>query len=140
MGAVHTISKTLSANDTGETGAHQAGILVPKEEKILNFFPALNTKEKNPRVHLVFTDDNGIKWEFAFIYYNNKFFGGTRNEFRLTRMTPFFRTHNLNQKDELVLQKTSEGIRSVTYRRSKETGLDERGVLKLTGGWKVISF
>lgn len=140
MGGVHAISKTLSANDTGETGAHQAGILIPKEEKILNFFPVLNIKEKNPRVCLVFTDDNGTRWEFAFIYYNNKFFGGTRNEFRLTRMTPFFRAHNLCQKDELILQKTHDGIRSVTYRRSKVNGLDERGVLKLTGGWKVISF
>lgn len=140
MGGNHTISKMLSANDTGETGAHQAGILVPKEDKILSFFPVLNAKEKNPRVHLVFTDDHGTKWEFAFIYYNNKFFGGTRNEFRLTRMTPFFRAHNLCQKDELILQKTAEGIRSVTYRRSKDPGLNENGVLELSGGWKIINF
>lgn len=140
MGGFYKISKTLSANDTGETGAHQAGILVPKEKKILDFFPTLNAAEKNPRVHLVFTDDNGKKWDFAFIYYNNKFFGGTRNEFRLTRMTPFIRAHNLCQKDELIFQKTSDGIRSVTYKRGKDAGLDERGVLKLSGGWKVINF
>ena len=30
------ISKELSANDVGETGGHQAGILVPKERKILD--------------------------------------------------------------------------------------------------------
>lgn len=140
MERVHTISKTLSANDTGETGGHQAGILVPKDNEILSFFPTLHSVDKNPRVHLIFTDDHGKKWEFAFIYYNNKFFGGTRNEYRLTRMTPFFRTHSLCQGDELLMRKTSEGIRSVTFRRSKKTGFNENGVLKLGGGWKVISF
>lgn len=140
MNSVHTITKSLSANDTGETGGHQAGILVPKAKEILSYFPGLNREEKNPRVHLHFTDDNGAKWEFAFIYYNNRFFGGTRNEYRLTRMTPFFRAHNLCQGDELILKKTTEGVRSVTYRRSNETGLSESGILKLGSGWKVINF
>ena len=29
------ISKVLSANDVGDTGAHQAGMLVPKDERVL---------------------------------------------------------------------------------------------------------
>ena len=29
------ISKVLSSNDTGETGSHQAGILIPKGGEIL---------------------------------------------------------------------------------------------------------
>ena len=37
--ATNAIEKTLSKNDTGETGGHQAGILVPKEPDILGFFP-----------------------------------------------------------------------------------------------------
>ncbi|TPN68808.1 hypothetical protein FJ980_32960, partial [Mesorhizobium sp. B1-1-5] len=37
-----SIAKALSANDTGDTGGHQAGILVPKEEGILAFFPELD--------------------------------------------------------------------------------------------------
>ena len=131
MNSVHTITKSLSANDTGETGGHQAGILVPKDREILSYFPALNNSEKNPRVHLHFKDDAWTKWEFAFIYYNNKFFGGTRNEFR---------AHNLCHGYELLLKKTAEGIRSVTYRRCHETGLNENGALKLGGGWKVINF
>ena len=32
--AEQTIAKVLSANDTGETGGHQAGILVPREERL----------------------------------------------------------------------------------------------------------
>ena len=86
------ITKTLSANDVGETGGHQAGILVPKEREILSFFPSLNPRDKNPRVTLVFREPDGItRWDFNFIYYNNRFFGGTRNEYRLTCMTKYFR-------------------------------------------------
>lgn len=140
MGDTYTISKLLSANDTGETGGHQAGILVPKEKEILNFFPSLNRQEKNPRVHLFFTDEMGTKWEFAFIYYNNRFFGGTRNEYRLTRMTPFINAHNLVQGDEIFFRKTGDGIRSVSYQRKAESKKDERGVLRLGSGWKIVSF
>ena len=78
------ITKVLSANDVGDTGAHQAGMLVPKEVAVLAFFPALNPREKNPRCSLNFRDDWQDRWTFAFIYYNNRFFGGTRNEYRLT--------------------------------------------------------
>lgn len=140
MGNTYTISKLLSANDTGETGGHQAGILVPKDSKILSFFPKLNGQEKNPRVHLFFSDDFGSRWEFAFIYYNNRFFGGTRNEYRLTRMTPFINANNLVQGDELFFHKTEEGIRSVSYRRKAESKKDERGVLRLGNGWKIVAF
>ena len=34
-----SISKILSANDIGATGGHQAGILIPKDPRILGFFP-----------------------------------------------------------------------------------------------------
>ena len=89
------ITKELSRNDTGETGGHQAGMLIPRDPEILLFFPKLDPKEYNPRHRLVFRDPLGSKWTFSFIYYNNRFFGGTRNEYRLTCMTPFIRAHNL---------------------------------------------
>jgi Restriction endonuclease EcoRII, N-terminal len=50
------IAKTLSANDTGENGTHQAGILVPRKEDVLSFFPKLDPQQYNPRVHLRFID------------------------------------------------------------------------------------
>ena len=66
------IRKKLSANDVGKTGGHQAGILVPKEEHILSFFPVLDRAEKNPRMTLVmFERTNRARWEFNFIFYNN---------------------------------------------------------------------
>lgn len=46
MDIISQIRKTLSANDVGATGAHQAGILIPKNPKILAFFPSLDKSVK----------------------------------------------------------------------------------------------
>jgi hypothetical protein len=134
------ITKVLSPNDTGENGTHQAGILVPKGGGVLEFFPTLDRTTLNPRVTLTFTEDQGAqKWKFEFIYYNNKFFGGTRNEFRLTGMTKYFRVNNLKAGDELILEKQANGGRSIGYSRQKTAAVSPAGVLKLGSGWKVIS-
>ena len=98
----NAIEKNLSRNDTGETGAHQAGILIPKKPEILSFFPELNKYEKNPRFLITFHDDFGEQWSFSFIYYNNKFYGGTRNEYRLTGMTKFIRNNNIGDRVKLL--------------------------------------
>ena len=132
------ITKILSANDTGETGGHQAGILVPKEPDILGFFPSLGKSEKNPRYHLPFYDDSETRWEFAFIYYNNRFFGGTRNEFRLTRMTPYIRMNGLQAGDELMLEHDDAGKRYVKYKRARVSGMGADGILRLGSSWKIL--
>lgn len=132
---MHAIEKILSANDTGETGGHQAGICVPKAENILSFFPLLNLKLKNPRQVLDIIDDAGTLWSFNFIYYNNRFFGGTRNEYRLTGMTAFFRAFNLKAGDKIILTHESRIIR-IKINRVNENILGK--VLKLSMTWKVI--
>lgn len=131
------IAKTLSANDTGETGGHQAGILVPKDERILSFFPKLDPGKYNPRCHLRFIDDGGTCWEFAFIYYNNRLFGGTRNEYRLTRMTKYIRQSGLIVGDDVVLSHDGAGRYRVSHKRKLHAGLTG-GVLKLGTGWRVV--
>lgn len=133
-----SITKILSANDIGETGGHQAGILVPRERRLLSFFPSLNEQEYNPRAHLQFVDSSGVEWEFAFIYYNNKLFGGTRNEYRLTRMTRFIREASLVTGDEVILSRSDDGEYGVTFKRKSEAVWDDRGVLKLGSGWKIV--
>ena len=138
-----TISKVLSANDSGETGGHQAGLLIPKKERILSFFPVLDAFVLNPRAHLHFDDDSGRFWEFAFIYYNNRLFGGTRNEYRLTRMTRYIRESGLATGDEIVMHRDSAGNYSVSYRRSntQPVSMNEAGgtVIRLGAGWKVVN-
>lgn len=132
------IAKLLSANDTGETGGHQAGILIPRDPTLLSFFPRLDAGVLNPRCHIRFQDDGGTFWEFAFIYYNNKFFGGTRNEYRLTHMTKFIRQAGLVQGDEVILIE-EHGRYRVTYDRKKGRPALKNGVLRLGSGWRVIS-
>lgn len=135
---MQTIAKVLSANDTGETGGHQAGILVPKEERLLGFFPKLDQRDYNPRTHLKFIDEGGSFWEFAFIYYNNKFFGGTRNEYRLTRMTEYIRGRNLTAGDEISLRRGDDDRYYISFRKKQQVARAE-AVLKLGSGWRVIN-
>jgi hypothetical protein len=130
------IAKILSANDTGETGGHQAGILVPREPAVLSFFPELDSEDYNPRVHLRFVDDSGTFWEFAFIYYNNRLFSGTRNEYRLTRMTRYIRQAGLAVGDEVILTKQEE--RYFVSHKRKQQAERVKGVLKLGTGWRVV--
>lgn len=129
------ITKELSRNDTGETGGHQAGILIPRDPAILAFFPSLDPKEKNPRHRLHFTDEAGVKWTFSFIHYNNRFFGGTRNEYRLTCMTPFIRSSNLKAGDRVTLKRVGHAYR-IAYRRANEQ--ETTGRLKLGSTWRVV--
>lgn len=130
------IVKVLSANDTGETGAHQAGILVPKDPALLAFFPKLDASFYNPRAHLNFVDEAGTFWEFAFIYYNNALFDGTRNEYRLTRMTKYIRQAGLAVGDEVILSK--DGNRYRVSNARKQQAQVAAGVLHLGTGWRVI--
>ena len=123
----------------GETGGHQAGMLVPKDSRILSFFPELNAAERNPRVHIVFKDAAGDRWTLAFIYYNNRRFGGTRNEYRLTRMTRYIREAGLASGDEIVLHRNESGCYLIEHEFAGPA-LTSTGssVLKLGGGWRII--
>jgi hypothetical protein len=131
------ISKELSRNDTGETGGHQAGILVPREPRILAFFPIVDPGQYNPRHMIVFHDSFGGSWTFSFIYYNNSHFGGTRDEYRLTRMTPYIRSHNLLAGDTLTLSRDENGRYAIDFVRQHPVPDTPR--LKLGDAWKVIT-
>ncbi|MER9180780.1 EcoRII N-terminal effector-binding domain-containing protein [Mesorhizobium sp. M0767] len=98
--------KTLTANDTGKTGGHQAGIHVPKSQTdLLNFLPSLDSRQKNPDTWLSVTDDEGTVWKFRYIHYNNRLHdaSGTRNEYRITHMTKYFRAAGAEVGDKMVL-------------------------------------
>ena len=112
-----TIIKVLSANDAGQTGGHQAGLLISKSDDILSFFPKLNQETLNPRTALNFTDASGKTWNFVFIYYNNRFFGGTRNEYRLTHMTRYIREAGLVAGDEILLRRDVTGKYWISHRK-----------------------
>ncbi|CAG0903564.1 unnamed protein product [Cyprideis torosa] len=79
--------KRLSANDTGATSAHQAGFYLPKPT-MFQLFPEIDKVDQlNPDHWLsakTLSHDDDDR-EVRAIYYNNKFFGGGRNETRITR-------------------------------------------------------
>lgn len=132
-----SIEKLLSRNDTGETGGHQAGILIPKKKDFLAFFPTLNENEKNPRFLITFNDEFDEKWVFSYIYYNNIFHGGTRNEYRLTGITRFINSYNIKAGDTLTLSRDENGFYYVKYAKpilQKEAGQP----LKLSNNWKIV--
>ena len=102
--------KRLSANDVGSTGGHQGGILIPKTEReLLEMLPHLDSKVKNPDAWLECTDNAGQLLKFRFVYYNNKLHddGGTRNEYRITHMTGWFRDIGAKENDEFEISQAS---------------------------------
>ncbi|EMU6153881.1 restriction endonuclease [Yersinia enterocolitica] len=79
--------KRLSANDTGATGGHQAGVYIPTEVIEKQFSPILRTDVRNPDILLParISSHGNIESVVRAIYYNNRHFDGTRNEKRITR-------------------------------------------------------
>ena len=133
------IEKILSRNDLGLTGTHQAGILVPKQEEFLSFFPSLNPLGNNPRVKLRMESQDGSFWDLNYIYYNNKLRGGTRNEYRLTGMTRYLKTNNLKPNDILIIEEIN-GDYFISYKRGTDstvTSAEGKTIIKLNS-WTFI--
>lgn len=139
-----SFAKILSANDVGATGSHQAGILVPKADpELLSFFPALDASVHNPDAWITCTDDAGDEWKLRYIYYNNRFHceTGTRNEYRLTCLTPYFRRTAARPGEQLVFTATpTPGRYLITVRRDQNeqaARVVRTGVIALRG-WRRI--
>jgi len=136
------ISKKLSANDIGTTGSHQAGILIPKIPEILSFFPRLDPNAQNPRVKISVSEvDQDFKWIFNFIYYNNLFTAGTRNEYRLTGMTRYLRDVAAESGDEIIFHKNEQDKIFVGLKKQYEPLKylnDNNVVIVLNKDWSLI--
>jgi hypothetical protein len=139
-----TFNKILSANDVGTTGGHQGGILIPKkEEELLAFLPPLDRSLKNPDAWLECRDENGKVRRFRFVYYNNKLHdpAGTRNEYRVTHMTGYFRDMGAREKDIFEISKSDNSSCYDIKILSKEqlATLPTKAVrIKIRSGWQRI--
>jgi hypothetical protein len=132
--------KVLTANDTGRSGGHQAGIHIPKGQRdLLAFLPPLDRVEKNPSVWLSAEDEGGGAWQFRYIHYNNRLHdeGGTRDEFRITHMTGYFRASGAEPGDILVIrgEPGSGHLRLEIRRDDAGTPLPNRVRLR---GWRRV--
>lgn len=141
-----SFSKILSANDVGATGAHQAGILIPKSEvELLAFLPELDPSIKNPDAWIFCEDEGGEIRKFRFVYYNNKLHDpkGTRNEYRITYMTKYFREMRAHENDTFEISRTAgQSNYSIRIARQPEPidkSADEQNVrIKITSAWRRI--
>lgn len=90
--------KFLSANDSGATGAHQAGILVSKSAAEMMFDTSLGSKGIMKRtVRIQWQDD--FYTESCFTYYSSK------NELRITqfgRSFPFLKPDQTGDRKSVV--------------------------------------
>lgn len=139
-----TFNKLLSANDVGATGTHQGGILIPKSEtELLAFFPPLDPEMKNPDAWIECMDEVGAVRRMRFVYYNNKLHdkNGTRNEYRVTYMTRYFRDMGAKEGDIFEItgsqDKTRYAIRIIAPTVQPDEPKKEEPVrIKLTSGWR----
>lgn len=122
--------KTLSANDVGTTGGHQGGVLIPKGERdLLEFLPHLDPSVKNPDAWLSCADPQGGTHRFRFVYYNNKLHdpSGTRNEYRITYMTAWFRNAGAKEGDVFEIAKeTGSSVYTVSVIKAENGQPDDR--------------
>lgn len=137
-----TFSKTLSANDTGLTGGHQAGILVPKGDRdLLAFFPPLDPTLENPDAWIAVTDEHGEDRQLRYVYYNKKLHRtGTRDEYRITHLTSYLRAGGARPGDALVFTGVQgSGVYRVRLEQANGVHEPDRpfGLIRLSG-WRRV--
>jgi signal transduction histidine kinase len=82
--------KFISANDAGVTGAHQAGLYIPKNSIYL-LFDEPGEKGENKEKYATIIWHDGLVSKCRFIYYGK----GSRNEYRITRLGRQFKMGEL---------------------------------------------
>lgn len=93
--------KYISANDTGTTGAHQAGFYMPRNVWPL-FFDEAGSKGENKDLWINIQWEHGFETQSRFIWYGK----GTRSEYRLTNGFTFLDDDNVG--DVLVLSRQNK--------------------------------
>ncbi|MFP5436579.1 MAG: EcoRII N-terminal effector-binding domain-containing protein [Bacteroidia bacterium] len=86
----YSFCKFVSSNDAGTTGAHQAGLYIPKNSIALVFDkPGIQGENKHKFASITWPDQT--VYTCRFIYYGR----GTRNEYRITRLGKNFNVNDL---------------------------------------------
>lgn len=140
------VYKVLSKNDTGETHSHQSGITIPKVVAKSGIFPELSTEILNHRKDITFFDEDGVAWNFQYIYYNDIFFGKPKekghNEFRLTCVRNYIKKYNIKSGNQIWFSIDDNGVRHIGYIDSEKDVKDTTNVkvIKLSNGWHCIKF
>lgn len=104
------VSIVLTPNDAGATGSNQAGVAVKKSGPLIDFFPPLDSGGENPDVMLdAYNAHSGEPLGARYVYYNNRRRGGTRDEYRLVRISSFLATYDAVAGDVLLIAQMANG-------------------------------
>jgi hypothetical protein len=127
------IEKVLTANDIGNTNSHQAGFLVPHKLVQQGLFPVLEDKTQNPRVLINLIEiETNKNYLVNYIKYNNKRFGGTRYEYRITGVRGLLRHNLLRPGDSILFRPIDLGTFGVSFIHRN------RKILEINGGSWII--
>ena len=131
------VHKKLSPNDTGDTRSHQAGIHVPKG--LVRFFPILNESSLNPRSNMRLQSEQGVTGMCTYIHYNNRVVsGGTRDEYRITRIRSFLSQIGAQTGDTIEFDRIGDCHYLVKVDLSQIQPVADAIVVDLAGGWKTV--
>ncbi|WGW05091.1 EcoRII N-terminal effector-binding domain-containing protein [Tropicibacter oceani] len=138
--------KPLSANDVGSTGAHMGGILIPKGDgELLAFLPHLDPDKYNPSEWIICVTPDGRELRLRYVYYNNRLHkpNGTRNEYRITHLTKYFRTEGAKEGDTFEISKedgaTSYLINVVKAAKEPDEPVEDGPVrIRISTGWRRV--
>lgn len=136
-----SFEKTLTANDTGHSHSHQAGIHVPKGQyELIAFLPPLDSKTLNPSVWLEAIDADEVSWRLRYIHYNNKMHAerGTRDEYRITHLTTYFRAAGAVPGDRMMISgEPGSGLIRIAVIKERESDPAEARTVRLVG-WRRV--
>lgn len=113
--------KFISANDSGETGGHQSGILIPKPAVPVIFPESYKRGEKHDYLAKVLWNEE-IETHSKFTYYGKK----TRDEYRLTRFgKAFIYSERVETGSIFILIRNDEEFRDYSaYILKEESEID----------------
>ena len=126
-----SFGKVLTANDTGKSGSHQAGIHIHKSQHaLIAMLPKLDPSTKNPSAWVVCRCADAQEWLVRYIHYNNKLHDavGTRDEYRLTHLARFLSKQGAGPGDLFQISKV-EGVEWFEIRLIKGESRQDEGAL-----------
>lgn len=116
---ISAVEKILSANDLSLNNSHQSGLLIPKKLVNAKYFAELTKLERNPRLKIQLNDEiYGGSIRANYIFYNNKEFGGTRSEYRLTGVHELLNDWHMKPGDTMIFVRVSTQEYNVSFRKN----------------------
>ncbi|MCR5704073.1 MAG: hypothetical protein K6G85_05570 [Eubacterium sp.] len=138
------VSKILTLTDVGKTNSHLSAIRIPSNVVGSKVLPELSKEVLNPKIDLVFYDENGKAWVFPYIFYNDKFHGKparlSHNEYRLSRVKDYINAYGIQEEDEIWFSIDDNGIRRIGFVRKEVPKEPDDGIIHIRGGWKIYTY